>query len=335
MCLWTEPSFTSIFTDPSPPGPGSRMLDWLQTSAWVSAQGDLLVDDPRDADAILFFSGHAGADALKFGALFHPLYRRYRDKCFLYHDGDFAVPILPGIYPSLLVVDHRPGWAEGFPYYARQAVNQAVTEAVGRDPARQWIASFMRARNCAVRERLLDQSDPRALHQDTTGRHAWRLSPEERRRYEGDYAEACATSRFILAPRGIGPSTYRQYEAWEMGRCPVILSDDWVPPPEIPYETAAIRCPEAEVSDLPLLLNRLEGEDDRERGRAGREIYDRWLTQEAAFPYIHRTLARLRESGAGPISRSEAVRRIAGSPYRRIFAGSIRRMIRDRAWRSL
>ncbi|MFQ3588621.1 MAG: hypothetical protein SNJ76_13295, partial [Fimbriimonadaceae bacterium] len=112
---------------------GEHMRRWLFESAILSKSDSKLASSPETADAILFFCGHAGPDALKIGVLFHPLYRRYRDKCFLYHDGDFAVPLLPGLYPSLLAKDHRPGYAEGCPYYARQAVNQAVTEAAARE----------------------------------------------------------------------------------------------------------------------------------------------------------------------------------------------------------
>lgn len=314
---------------------GEHMRRWLYESAILSKSESQLASSPEKADAILFFSGHAGPDALRIGVILHPLYRRYRSKCFLYHDSDFAVPILPGLYPSLLAKDHRPGYAEGFPYYARQSVNQAVSEAAGRQPERRWLASFVGAANCEVRRNILAIRDPRVFVRDTTGRHSWQLGSEERHRYESEYAQVCAASRFILSPRGIGPSTYRQYEAWEIARCPVILSDAWVAPPEIPWESAALRLPETTAYDVGELLGRLEKVDDRQLGQNGREIHERWLTQEAAFPYIYRSIERLLDHGAKAPSPGQVLSAVAKSSHRRLFLGSVRRMGKERSWRKL
>jgi hypothetical protein len=38
-----------------------------------------------------------------------------------------------------------------------------------------------------------------------------------------------AESILDRCPAGIGPATYRLFEAMELGRVPVILSDEWVP----------------------------------------------------------------------------------------------------------
>lgn len=314
---------------------GEFMRTWLLQSVALSKSESRVAESPEKADAILFFSGHAGSDALRIGVLFHPLYRRYRRKCFLYHDSDFAAPFLPGLYPSLLANDHLPGFAEGFPYYARQAVNDAVSEAAGRESERRWLASFVGASNCEVRKNVLAIRDPRVFVRDTTGLHSWQLNTEERHRYESEYAQVCAGSRFILSPRGIGPSTYRQYEAWEIGRCPVILSDAWVAPPEVPWKSAALRLPESTALDVGKLIGSLEKVDDQQLGRNGREIHERWLTQEAAFPYICRSIERLLEHGAKAPSHGQALSAIARSSHRRLFLGSLRRMLKDRSLRKI
>ena len=313
---------------------GAHMLGWLRQAFGAAGLADSLTDSPDRADAILLFAGHAGPDALRFAALLHPLRRRFPAKTLLYHDGDFALPILPGLYPSLLRRHHRPGWAEGAPYFARQAVNEAVSKAAGLEPARRWLASFVGANNAPVRTAILGWQDARVYVKDTTGRHAWLMPPEERAKYEADYAAVCAESRFILAPRGIGPSTYRQYEAWEIGRPPVILSDDWVPPPELPWEEAALRLPESSASDPSSLLDGLEKVDDRSMGRAGREIHESFLEPAPAARYLFRRLEALRNAAPRPLSTAGAVRLILASPHRRVFAISLKRMILTRySWR--
>ncbi|MFN3683205.1 MAG: exostosin family protein [Fimbriimonadaceae bacterium] len=310
------------------------MVRWLEAAVRAAGCEGMLADQPDHADAILLFSGHAGPDPLRFAALFHPLRRRHPGKTFLYHDGDFAVPILPGLYPSLLSRHHRPGWAEGAPYFARQAVNEAVTRAAGLDPERRWLASFIGAKNAPVRAAILEWTDDRVFLMDTTGRHAWLLPEQERRAYEAEYARVCAESRFILAPRGIGPSTYRQYEAWEIGRVPVILSDDWVPPPGIPWEEATVRVPECEAQHPERVLQSLEPLDDRSLGRRGRELHEAFLEPAGAARYLLSRIEALVHAGPSPLGTAAALRLVLQSPHRRVFAISLKRMILTRySWR--
>jgi hypothetical protein len=91
----------------------------------------------------------------------------------------------------------------------------------------------------------------------------------------------------MLSPRGIGPSTYRLFEAMEMGRCPVILSDDWTPPPFIPWEKFSIRLKESQVGDLPRILADAPYEA---LGRAAREAWEQYVDRPHAFHYLSETL---------------------------------------------
>ncbi|MFN3683200.1 MAG: hypothetical protein ACK41F_04610 [Fimbriimonadaceae bacterium] len=89
------------------------MVRWLEAAVRAAGCGGMLADQPEHADAILLFSGHAGPDALRFAALFDHLCRRHPGRTFPYHDGDYAVPLLPGLYPSLLGRHHRTRMGRG------------------------------------------------------------------------------------------------------------------------------------------------------------------------------------------------------------------------------
>jgi hypothetical protein len=220
---------------------GTHAAEWLSTAAALDVHGvHTLTEDPEAADAILFMEGHQGTDMFMEEVLWHPVRRRYPDKTFIYHDWDYAFPLMQGVYPSIRAVHHKPGVSAGGVYLARIEENHAVSRARQLDLPQDLLYSFVGANNCEVRDRILKADVPETYVADTTQRHAWLLSPEERATYEGEYASVCVRSRFMLSPRGIGPNTYRLFEAMEMGRCPVILSDDWVPPPFIPWEKFSV-----------------------------------------------------------------------------------------------
>jgi hypothetical protein len=72
-------------------------------------------------------------------------------------------------------------------------------------------------------------------------------SPEQKRAYADDILK----SHFVLCPRGWSPATYRLFEVMSMGRCPIIISDDWIPIPNIDWESCSIRIAERDITEIP------------------------------------------------------------------------------------
>ncbi|MBS0341886.1 MAG: exostosin family protein [Proteobacteria bacterium] len=271
---------------------------WLREAARRDVHGQHhLADDPHTADAILFMEGHLIDDLLMERALWHPLRRRYPEKCFLYQDGDDAFALMRGVYPSIRTPHVRPHLATGGVYLARIEENKAVQRGRELKVEQDLLYSFVGANNCEVRNRILKAQVPGTHVLDTSARHSWLLSAEERAAYESEYATICARSRFMLSPRGLGPSTYRLYEAMEMGRCPVILADEWVPPPFIPWSEFSIRVPENQVDQLPRLLADLPYEA---LGRAARKAWEDYIDGPHCFHYLAESLRLLMEQPYKP-----------------------------------
>lgn len=283
--------------------PSAYTLEWLRESAARDVHGvHRVTDDPDAADMILFAESHPGSDPLVERPVWHPLRRRHPHKCFLYQDADICFPLMPGVYPSLEKRHARGGQAAGGPYLARIAVNAAVTavRAQAERPERRYLMSFVGANNSAVRRAILALPPAEDAHiRDTSGSHAWTLSDAERAAYEASYADVCLESRFMLCPRGIGPSTYRLYEALEIGRCPVILSDDFVPPAHLPWDRISVTVPEARAGDLRAILADI---DWREKERAARQAFEAYLTPEHAFHYLVEACAALGPQPRGLIA---------------------------------
>ena len=62
----------------------------------------------------------------------------------------------------------------------------------------------------------------------------------------------------ILCPRGEGTSSIRLFESLRMGRPPVIISDQWVPPEGPAWDTFSVRIPERRIHTIPDRLTELE-----------------------------------------------------------------------------
>jgi hypothetical protein len=99
-----------------------------------------------------------------------------------------------------------------------------------------------------------------------------------------------ANSKFVLAPRGLGTSTWRLFEAMRMARCPVIISDAWVPPEGINWDSCSIRLRESDVAELPTILEARES-DAAQLGQNALYEWQRCFSMEGAFGWICRQLA--------------------------------------------
>ena len=256
---------------------------WLSASARVDKAGvHHVVDDPAEADLILFVENHPPSDPYFFRVLFHPLYRRYRSKCFVYHDADYAIPTMPGIYPSIEKRNLDRRRARSFHYLARLCVNDSV-RFTPEAAAPQHLFSFVGAAGTnAIRRDVLRLQHPSCLLRDTTGRAAWLMRREQKKSYEDFFAESIRDSKFVLCPRGFGPATYRMFEAMEMGRAPVIISDEWVPFEGPDWSSCSIRVPEDRIADIPQLLAAAEPHW-RDMGARARREWERWMSPEVTF----------------------------------------------------
>ena len=138
----------------------------------------------------------------------------------------------------------------------------------------------------AVRREIAGLKHPRGLVQDTSADFSRilneRMTASESADYYRRYAEATKASKFILCPRGVSVSSIRLFETMEMGRVPVILSDDWVEPPGPAWESFAIRVRESDYAQIPRILEEREHEATH-MGELARAQWEEWYSEETAF----------------------------------------------------
>ncbi len=175
----------------------------------------------------------------------------------------------PGMYASLPARRATSAFSGGFyvPQHHREdgGLGEGLEAARSMEPDLLW--SFMgTASNHPVRKRLLELHDTRAIVKDTADwsariRWAWKTRYCEESRQAFDlYAETLGRSTFIVCPRGRGPASIRLFEAMQAGRAPVIVSDEWLPPPFVDWDACSVRVAEDATADLPAILREREDE---------------------------------------------------------------------------
>ena len=253
---------------------GSDEKRRLERAAAVDRFGvHRLVDDAGDADLILFVDS-ARPDLLDIRS--HALFQQRRNDCFVVEYRDHILPFVPGIYSAAERGIHggrrcRTGM------YMTVAENPSLTASFdyGREPL---LYSFAGRRTAEIRERLLQLDDPRGVVIDTTakvnaGGIGW---------CDDDYLALLRRSLFVLAPRGLGSSSYRLFEAMRVGRPPVILSDRWIPPTGPDWNRFAVFVPEHRFREIPSILEARRPEAE-EMGRRARAAWDEWFDQTVLF----------------------------------------------------
>lgn len=261
-------------------------VNWLRESADNDPYKiHSIADDPKKADIILFVEHHPGNDPYFFKVLKSSIFRKHKDKCYLYHDCDWAIPIIPGIYPSLEQRIFHPSISEPGPYIARLCENEAI-KYLHNKPKTKYLFSFMGARiTHPVRTKILELKHPNGYLKDTSGKNSWKLDSHEKCSFEEAYVNVCQKSKFILCPRGVGPSTYRLFESMEMGIAPVIISDDWIPIKGPEWDSFSIRIPEKNVNEIPVILETRKA-DSEKMGIIARKNWEKYFSKEVCFHHM-------------------------------------------------
>jgi hypothetical protein len=85
-----------------------------------------------------------------------------------------------------------------------------------------------------------------------------------------------------------------------MGRVPVIVSDQWTPPPGPDWASFSVRVAESEAGEIPAMLEALEGQAPA-MGERAREVWDEWFAADVLFHrVVEWCLAIEREASSRP-----------------------------------
>lgn len=250
--------------------------------------------DPATADVIVFVE-NCDTTRHYWAVRRHPVYRAHRDRCFLLSRNDFPVPFLPGIYPSIERRWYDPSRTRSGFYL--DVFDKDFVRPAPADQPRPYLYSFIgQLATDPIRSALAELDHPDQFIFDTSSYWPYADLPDETRQaLETQYTDVAAQSRFVLCPRGRGASSIRLFEMMRMGRAPVIISDDWVPPVGPDWASFSIRVPEGNIDRLPSLLA-ARADEAVAMGRAARAAWTDWFAPETAFHRVVEWCLDLRAS---------------------------------------
>jgi hypothetical protein len=259
--------------------------NWLKSKSISTAS--ICTDDPEEADVIIFVESHPGDDPYFRAVFTHKIYKKYKEKCVLYHDADLSITPMPTISPSIELWQYNPKHKRSVHYIARALENETIDNAeVNFKSDRNYLYSFIGSKTHSIRSELLSIKHPaNAFIKDTSGLKAWEMDIEKKLEYEKEFYLVMKESFFILCPRGIGPCSYRLFETMQLGRVPVIISDQWVEIPGIDWDKISIRVSEAMIDQLPQIL-RERKKYAVEMGRNARKCWEQFFSPEVSLEQI-------------------------------------------------
>jgi hypothetical protein len=259
----------------------------LKESAAADRFGEhSLTDDPEEAELIVF--AELGAEGLfSEWVRHHRWIKKYREKCFIFDVGDKTLPFVPGLYASLRKSYYDEARTRTG-YYLRLDENPfIVSRPLVEEP--KYLGCFVGSlENHRVRAELAKLASERLLVEDTSA-FAQRMlyfSPEEKAAgFWPHYADTMAASAFALCPRGRGPGSIRLYEALCLGRCPVVIADEWVYSERVDWAACSITVAEKDIARIPEIL---EGHLSQaaEMGLRAREEWEKYYAPEVRFHWL-------------------------------------------------
>ncbi len=255
--------------------------------------GYRIENDSERADIIIFVEGHPGMDPYYFRVIRHPLFQKYPEKCVLYHDADRSVTQARTITPCIPKGWASPSTKKGFHYIVCPRENKYIKAVEDFDHPRDYLYSFDGASNRhATRKAIMQLKHPDGLLIDRGGTRIWTLDEKKLSEFQRSFAESMLRSHFVLCPSGIGPSTYRLFEAMQVARVPVIISDKLIRPEGPNWDEFSITIPERMTHRIPEILEERKHEA-RAMGLAARKAWQTYFSPEASLQRLCESAAQL------------------------------------------
>lgn len=260
---------------------------WLKNAAKLDHKGKFtLIENPDEADIILFCERDPQPfDYYHFKVLSSSLYKKYREKCVLYSDGDRPISLMPMLSPSFEKKYFNKKINISAPYISRDYVNKPINKIL-TPPKKKYLFSFIgRVESHDSRAKIMRLTSENAYLKDTSKLRSWELKGNKKEKYIESYKSVSLESKFILCPRGEGANSYRLYETMKHGISPVIISDDWVPMKGPDWEKFSIRVSEKNIDKIPEILKNIETSHEK-MGEIAYENWEKWIKEDVCFHNI-------------------------------------------------
>ncbi|HEY1687401.1 MAG TPA: exostosin family protein [Solirubrobacteraceae bacterium] len=237
-----------------------------------------LTDSPGSADVILFTQCHMLQNDWRLKRLTrHPLARAFPQKAMVYNELDRPWCALPGVYVNMPRRHFAPQHQRAWGYFTPPPGERAQ--------APDLLFSLVASNTSPCRRPLFALQHADAIVEEVHGFRFWDSTSELFEARRANFQTTLARSRFVLCPRGNGTSSVRLYEALAIGAVPVIIADDWLPPPGPAWEQFSIRWPEGKIDGLLQMLEARDA-DWPQLSREARRAYEEHFSPDVYFHHV-------------------------------------------------
>ena len=153
---------------------------------------------------------------------------------------------------------------------------------------KKHLASFVGSNTHHVRQKTIDSlGDSSGIKISSDG---WDMKVSYDR--FTDFISTSLESRFVLCPRGYGPTSFRLYEAMQLDAVPVYISDEfWTPwTNEIDWNEFCVMVHESDINTLYDRLNSITDDEYEKMKEKMSEVYKKYFTLEATCENILKIL---------------------------------------------
>jgi hypothetical protein len=151
---------------------------------------------------------------------------------------------------------------------------------VNKDIFASFVGSFTHPLRISVLERCKNEKDYYLSAQQ------W--NPKVNNEKMQEFLHVTNRSKFVLCPRGYGNTSFRMYEAMQMGAIPVYISDDFYLPwsDEINWNEICVLVTVDKINELPDILKNISDEQYNNMQNKIKQIYDQYFTLEGTCKNI-------------------------------------------------
>ncbi|RYZ25200.1 MAG: hypothetical protein EOO10_18900 [Chitinophagaceae bacterium] len=248
------------------------------------------VSSPDKADAIIIQESNEYKDHRYINKLLADRFvGNYIDKIFTISEDDSATGVFRGLYASIPKKRFDKRFHRAVPYI--RFANEYVFSNLQEGEAEYLAGWFGNIKSNPIRKQLVEKwkSDPAFSIKHT---QSWYNHKDDEKK---DYVSLVLSTKFSLCPAGWAPPSPRIYESMALGRCPVIISDDFVRPQGPLWDEFALFYPESCVTKIDVFLRKHEAQF-QQRGQKAKENWEKFFAGDLIRQYYADTLLSLIQS---------------------------------------
>ena len=250
----------------------------------------------READLIVLFQAWSFKQLNYSKKLINdPIFKQHCNKTLVVnYDSTVGQGFIPGCYVSLRNTSMNSNNSTIYsPIAYPKEYNEALFEVNQQDIKPDYLFGFRGTTHShIIRKQMFDALEKSNKGLMVNKTQKFHTHTEEEKLI---YAQELKKCKFALCPRGSSPNSYRLFEAMSVGRCPVIISDEWVEMPKIKWDQFSIGIQEQDIPNIEKILTDQEDKANK-LGLEAKKIWQQHFCEQAKYQNYLQELLKIHKN---------------------------------------